>query len=159
MPKGNNSPACRPKMSKTYHTQQHNPQQRISVAALVGRSFYICCPLCRAKTFSWHIHLLPFHHAPLVWLVVAFPVASLHLSDGGSTSCCTLRLLVVAWRCVVMLVPLVVPPTIFKALVVSPLIRAAAAACIVLVIAIQVVIIAPLASGVGQDSESSLAVA
>jgi hypothetical protein len=41
LPKPNNSPACRPKKSKTCHTQQHNPQQRISVAALIGRSFYL----------------------------------------------------------------------------------------------------------------------
>jgi hypothetical protein len=41
LPKFNNSPACRPKMSKRCHTQQHNPQQRISVAALVGRSSYL----------------------------------------------------------------------------------------------------------------------
>ncbi len=40
-PKCNNSPACRPKKSKTCHTQQQNPQQRISVAALIGHSFYL----------------------------------------------------------------------------------------------------------------------
>ncbi len=53
-------------------------------------------------------------------------------------------------------VPLVVPPTIFNALVVSPMICTAAAACIIVVIAIQVVIIVPLASGVGGDSDGGL---
>jgi hypothetical protein len=72
-PKRNDSPACRPKTSKRCHTQQHNPQQRISVAALVGRSSLICCPLRLAKSFSWHVHLLSFHHTPLVWLVVVLP--------------------------------------------------------------------------------------
>ena len=56
-------------------------------------------------------------------------------------------------------VPLVVPPTIFKALVVSPLICAATAACIVVVVTIRVVTIVPLASGVGGDGDGGLAVA
>jgi hypothetical protein len=43
-------------------------------------------------------------------------------------------------------VPLVVPPTIFNALVVSPKICAATAAYIIVVIAIQAVTIAPLES-------------
>ncbi len=86
-------------------------------------------------------------------------MASLHLSAGGSTSCHALHLLVVAWRHVVMPVPLVVPPTIFNALVVSPMIRAATAACIVVVIAIRVVMIEPLASGMGGDGDGSLAIA
>jgi hypothetical protein len=92
------------------------------------------------------------------WLLCC-PVASLCLSAGNSTSCSTLRLLVIAWHHVVMPVPLVVPPTIFNALVVSPMIRAAAAACIVVVIAIQVVTIAPLASGMGGDDNGGLAIA
>jgi hypothetical protein len=40
-PKCNNSLACRPKTSKRCHTQQHNPQQRISVAATVSRSSHL----------------------------------------------------------------------------------------------------------------------
>ncbi len=56
-------------------------------------------------------------------------------------------------------VPLVVPSMIFKALVVSPLIRTAAAACIVVVVAIRVMTIVPLASGEGGDSDGGLAVA
>ncbi len=40
-PKRNNSPACRPKTSKRCHAQQHNLQQRISVATLVGHSSYL----------------------------------------------------------------------------------------------------------------------
>ncbi len=56
-------------------------------------------------------------------------------------------------------VPLVIPPTIFNALVVSPMIRATAAVCIVVVVIIQVVMIAPLASGMGGDSDGSLAIA
>jgi hypothetical protein len=97
--------------------------------------------------------------APLLfgWLL-CFPVASLCLSAGGSTSYRALRLLVVAWHHIVMPVPLVVSSTIFITLVVSPMIRAATAACIVVVIAIQVVTIVPLASSVGGEGDG-LAVA
>ncbi len=56
-------------------------------------------------------------------------------------------------------VPLIVPLTIFNVLVVSPTIRDAAAVCIVVVVAIQVVTIAPLESGVGGDNDGSLAIA
>jgi hypothetical protein len=55
-------------------------------------------------------------------------------------------------------VPLVVPPTIFNALVVSSTIHTAAAVCIVVVIAIGVMTIAPLASGVGGDRDGGLTV-
>jgi hypothetical protein len=71
----------------------------------------------------------------------------------------TLCLLVVAWRCIVMPVPLVVLPTIFNALVVSPTIHPGAAVCIVDVIAIRFVTIAPLVSGVGGNGDGSLTVA
>jgi hypothetical protein len=57
-PKPNNSPACRPKTSKRCHTQQHNPQQRISVAALVSRSSYLLP--------SPHCQILQLAHPPLV---------------------------------------------------------------------------------------------
>ncbi len=90
---------------------------------------------------------------------MCFPVASLRLSAGGSTSCHALRLLVVAWRRIVMPMPLVVPPTIFNAHVVSPIIRSAAAACIVVVVSIQVVMIELLASGMEKDGEGGLAIA
>ena len=40
-PKCNNSPACRPNKSKRCYTQQHNLQQRISVAALLCCSSYL----------------------------------------------------------------------------------------------------------------------
>jgi hypothetical protein len=56
-------------------------------------------------------------------------------------------------------VPLIVPPMIFDALIVSPTICAAAAACIVVIIAIQVVMIDPLASGMGEDGDIVLAIA
>ncbi len=56
-------------------------------------------------------------------------------------------------------VPLIVLPTIFNALVVSPMICTAAAACIVVVVAIRVGTIVPLASGVGGDGDGGLAVA
>jgi hypothetical protein len=57
-PECNNSPACRPKTSKSCHTQQHNPQQRIPVATLVGRfSYLLPSPPCR---------ILQLVHPPLV---------------------------------------------------------------------------------------------
>jgi hypothetical protein len=58
LPKCNNSPACRPKTSKRCHTQQHNPQQRISVAPLVSPSSYLLpSPSCQ---------ILQLGHPPLV---------------------------------------------------------------------------------------------
>ncbi len=79
-PKHNDSLACRPKTSRRCCTQQHNPQQRISVAALVGRSTYLLpSPPCQ---------VLQLVHPPLVallhpsWLVVVV------LSMFGWLSCC-----------------------------------------------------------------------
>ncbi len=116
----------------------------------------ICCPLCLAKSFSWRVRLSLFHCAPLVWLVVVLPGGlpqplsrQLHLlSRPLFVGCC------MALRCDACAT--VVPPTIFKALVVSPTICAAAAACIIAIIAIWVVTIVPLASGVGGDGEGAL---
>jgi hypothetical protein len=140
-------------------THNNTTRNKECLLPLSSAAPFICCPLRLAESFSWRIRLSSFH-APLLfgWLLCCL-VASLRLSADGSTSCPTLRLLVVAWRCIVMPVPLVVPPTILKALVVSPLIRAAAAACIVVVVAIRVVTIAPLASGVGGDGDGGLAIA
>jgi hypothetical protein len=56
-------------------------------------------------------------------------------------------------------VPLVVPPMIFNALVVSPTICATTAVCIVVVVAIQVMTIMSLASGIGGDGDGGLAIA
>jgi hypothetical protein len=56
-------------------------------------------------------------------------------------------------------VSLIVPLMIFNTLVVSPMIRAATAVRIVVVITIRVVTIVPLASGMGGDGGGGLAVA
>ncbi len=143
-PKGNNSPACRPKTSKRCHTTTQPATKNL------------CCRSCWPLLLSAALSAFPNPSAgasascrsiaPLLvgWLLCC-PVAFLRLLVSGSPSCQALHLLVVAWRCIVMPVPLTVPPMIFNALVVSPTICATAAACIVVFVAIQVVMTASLA--------------
>ena len=72
LPKGNNSPECRPKMSKRYHTQQHNRQQRISVAALIGHSSYLLpSPPCQILMLVRPPLVVPSCHSCLVGCCVA----------------------------------------------------------------------------------------
>ncbi len=148
-------------MSKRCHTQQHNPQPATKNLCCCSRwPLLLSAALSTLPNPSAGMSASCRSIAPLLfgWLLCC-PVASLCLSAGGSISCRTLCLLVVMWHRVLMPVPLVVPPTIFNTLVISPMVCAAAAACIVVVVPIRVVRIVPLASGVGGDGDGGLAVA
>ncbi len=65
--KRNDSPACRPKTSNRCHTQQHNLQQRFSVAALVSRSSYLLPSLpCQILQMACPPLVAPLHPSCLV---------------------------------------------------------------------------------------------
>ncbi len=66
-PKCNNSTACRPKMSKRWHAQQHNLQQKNSVAALVSHSSYLLpFPPCQILQLAGLPLIAPSHPSCMV---------------------------------------------------------------------------------------------